>query len=251
MLMTSGVGFGGVVALRDIQQVLALLARGDDGAVVPVPDVEGDGLDHGQRHGQAEEDATTRGPTACPSGSSSTPGPRDRRSPMPVPREGQRRGGEPRQGNGQDRDERRKVARDERRVERATRARRRARARRPARRRRRSRASRSLEQPAAMEAGGDPGRGGHLEADQNGEDPGHRRSTAPPAPSRSPTTQSPMGPMRTSNDRRRSTLDLDEPFAAGQADAQALHELLPRRGQQSRESQQRDHDRARRSRRRR
>ena len=104
---------------------------------------------------------------------------------------------------------------------------------------------RSLSSRPSMEARGDPGGGGHLEADQDAEDPGHRRPQARPRAFRLLTIQSASGPTMTSNDRRTQHARLDDPCAAGQADAQALHELLPGRGQQSREAQERDHDRAR------
>ena len=45
-----------VVAPRDVEQVLPLLARGDDGAVVPIANVERECLAQGQHHWQTDED---------------------------------------------------------------------------------------------------------------------------------------------------------------------------------------------------
>ena len=53
--------------------------------------------------------------------------------------------------------------------------------------------------------------------------------------------------MRPDQDERRQPDEharLDEPFAAGQADGQPLHELLPRAGQESQETEQREDHRA-------
>ena len=47
--------FGAVVALGDIEQVRARLARGDDGAVGPIQNGDGDDNDQDQQHGQADD----------------------------------------------------------------------------------------------------------------------------------------------------------------------------------------------------
>ena len=99
-------------------------------------------------------------------------------------------------------------------------------------------------QPAPMQARSHPGGGEQLDAGQRGQDPG------PGVPQRRHRMPAPDHPIqdRPDDDEQRQAKQHagpHDPRAAGETDAEALHELLPGRGEESRESQQRDHDRAR------
>ena len=165
------------------------------------------------------------------------------RAPMPAPGEGQGRSGEL-QGNGEDRDERRQVARDERRgadephqqtVDTSTRADHEAA---PASRLR-SLSSRRRRRRETTQATADILKQTSMARIQGQES--HSAAITFPFP----TIQVSRGQTITSNDRRTSTLVPIDPGPSRQTDAEAVHELLPGRGQEYRESQERDHDRAR------